>query len=202
MKRGSRTSSTKLDIQVTITSRFWTRKLRTATACAKRAATAAVKNAISDVTLPSSSRDTIEIGILLATDHALRQLNRDYRGIDKPTNVLSFPAFSPDDVQISDAPILLGDVAVAYGVSNKEARASGISMAAHLSHLVAHGALHLLGYDHQSDHDALKMEELEIKILADLGITNPYIEAPREVAPAQKRRAQFRKNITPTRAKK
>jgi probable rRNA maturation factor len=196
MKRDARPSSGKLEIHVAVASRAWTRKLRTAAACARRAATAAIIGAA------GGSRNTMEISILLATDHALRRLNHDFRGIDKPTNVLSFLAHSPDDEQIPGAPVLLGDVAVAYGVSEREARGAGKSFAAHLSHLVVHGVLHLLGYDHQRDRDALKMEKLETKILAGLGITDPYTEIPNKFCAPKKTRAHSRKNPARKRVRK
>lgn len=192
MKRDVRTSPGKFEIHVSITSRAWTRKLRIAAACARRAATAAIVGATGGG----------EISILLATDHALRRLNHDFRGIDKPTNVLSFPALSPDDIHVPGAPILLGDVAVAYGVSDREARDAGKSLAAHLSHLVVHGVLHLLGYDHQHDRDALKMEKLETEILAGLGIADPYTETPQELSAPKKGRALSRKNLARKRVRK
>jgi len=105
--------------------------------------------------------------ILLANDRRLRALNRDFRGKDKPTNVLSFPG--------SDG--YAGDIAIAYGVTAKEARAAAKSMAHHASHLVVHGVLHLAGYDHERPEDAKVMEPLEVKILKRLGIADPYVAA-------------------------
>ena len=108
--------------------------------------------------------------ILLADDAKLRALNASFRGKDKPTNVLSFPA-SP-----SDGPYL-GDVALARGVVAREARAQGKSLAAHAAHLVVHGILHLTGHDHEKPNDARVMEALETGMLAKLAIADPY--APR-----------------------
>ncbi len=198
MKRAARPSPPVLDIHVTLGSRAWTRKLRTAAACAKRAATAAVDGADklqSPSTRRALERTPREISIFLATDQAVRRLNASFRGIDKPTNVLSFPAFSEGDAAPpKGAPTLLGDIAVAFGTTDREARAEGKTLAAHLSHLVVHGVLHLLGYDHQRDRDAMKMELLETEILAGLGIANPYATAPQDLASVPKARPRRRKS--------
>jgi probable rRNA maturation factor len=105
--------------------------------------------------------------VLLASDEAVRELNAQFRGQDKATNVLSFPA--PPNPEGH-----LGDIALAYGVCAREAEAQGKRIADHLQHLVAHGALHLLGYDHTDDADAERMEGLERVILAGLGVADPY----------------------------
>ena len=102
--------------------------------------------------------------ILLASDKRLRALNSEFRGKDKPTNVLSFP---------SDG-AYRGDIAMAYGVTSKEAKAAGKSFADHAAHLAVHGVLHLAGYDHERPKDARVMESLEVKILARLGVADPY----------------------------
>ena len=103
--------------------------------------------------------------ILLADDARLKTLNHDFRGKNKPTNVLSFP---------SAAPGYLGDIALAFGVTQEEAKASGKRFADHAAHLVVHGVLHLMGYDHETDRQAKRMEPLETAILATLGIADPY----------------------------
>jgi probable rRNA maturation factor len=115
--------------------------------------------------LPARSQLTI----LLADDAKLKMLNRDFRGLNKPTNVLSFP---------SDVPGYAGDIALAYGVTKAEAVKAKKTFADHATHLVVHGVLHLAGHDHVTDQDAAKMEPLETKILAKLGIANPYEDRP------------------------
>ena len=115
--------------------------------------------------------------ILLASDKTLRALNRDFRGKDKPTNVLSFPSsFDGRTAPASaDAPgPYRGDIAMAYGVTSKEAKAAKKPFADHAVHLAVHGVLHLAGFDHERVRDAKIMEPLEVKILATLGISDPY----------------------------
>src|SRR5690606_26773167 len=123
----------------------------------RRAATAALDS--------RPRQKSVELSILLTTDAAVRKLNRTFRHQDKPTNVLSFPALSPGDLKSMPpcVPLALGDIAIAYGVAAREAKAEGKTLAAHLSHLVVHGVLHLLGYDHEGDTDAVTMERLERK---------------------------------------
>jgi probable rRNA maturation factor len=111
-----------------------------------------------------------DVSLCLADDAALRALNLSWRGIDKPTNVLSFPA-APG--RPGEAPAL-GDIALAYETLAREAEDLGISLADHYRHLLVHGFLHLIGYDHETDAEAERMEALETKILARLGVADPY----------------------------
>jgi probable rRNA maturation factor len=113
-----------------------------------------------------------EVDVVLTDDESIRQLNRDWRGIDKPTNVLSFPSAKPSAA--GGGPALLGDILIAYETTAREAEAEGKTFMHHFAHLVVHGFLHLLGYDHDSDHAAEEMERLEADILATLDIPNPY----------------------------
>ncbi len=109
----------------------------------------------------------------------VRDLNMTYRGHDEPTNVLSFPSEdAPTDAGALTGPLLLGDIVLAYETFVREARLRGISVCDHAMHLVVHGALHLLGYDHIEDADAEAMEGLEVEILGQLGIDDPYNREP------------------------
>jgi probable rRNA maturation factor len=117
--------------------------------------------------------------ILLTDDKKLRTLNYDFRGKDKPTNVLSFPGAGDyfdgrTAGRSTSADAHAGDIAIAYGITRKEATAAGKSFADHAIHLTVHGVLHLAGYDHERPKDARAMEPLEVKILKRLGIADPY----------------------------
>jgi probable rRNA maturation factor len=114
-----------------------------------------------------------EVSVLLTSDAALRDLNREWCGLDQPTNVLSFPAARPSGA-------LLGDIAIAYQTLAREAAADGKPFLHHLAHLVVHGFLHLIGYDHQTDSQADAMEGLERAALARLDIADPYIAHERQ----------------------
>lgn len=113
---------------------------------------------------------TAELSVVLTHDRAIRVLNRQWRGQDKPTNVLSFPALGP----VPGGPRLLGDIVIAYETTAREAVDQDKPFDHHLVHLAVHGFLHLLGYDHESDSDAEKMERRERRILGRLGIPDPY----------------------------
>ena len=114
-----------------------------------------------------------ELAIMLTDDAGIRTLNKNWRGIDKPTNVLSFPALQSERTA-DNAPRMLGDIAIAYETTRNEADAEHKPFDHHLSHLAVHGFLHLVGYDHENDNDAEIMEGLERDILAQLGIPDPY----------------------------
>src|ERR1700674_774104 len=121
-----------------------------------------------------------ELAVMLTDDSGIRTLNSNWRGIDKPTNVLSFPALPPTGPQTpDDAPRMLGDIAIAYETTRSEADDEQKPFDHHLSHLAVHGFLHLIGYDHERDDDAEAMETLEQEILAQLGIPDPYADRER-----------------------
>lgn len=113
--------------------------------------------------------------ILLSDDAALRRLNADFRGKDRPTNVLSFPAAANPENH-------LGDIAIAFGVTAREAGEAAKPFSDHATHLAVHGVLHLLGYDHETGAEAKVMEPLEVEILSALGIADPYAARAMEVA--------------------
>ena len=119
----------------------------------------------------------VEISVLLTGDSEVRDLNAQYRGKHQPTNVLSFPMLDPEDLRdanVAGPELLLGDIILAHGVCEAEAANKGVSVEDHTTHLVVHGTLHLLGYDHHADAEAADMEEREVRALERLGIANPY----------------------------
>jgi probable rRNA maturation factor len=123
-----------------------------------------------DAAAQTLSTSAAELAIVLSDDSAVRRLNSEWRGIDKPTNVLSFPSPGAHP----DGPRLLGDIVIAYETTAREARDEHKPFAHHLSHLAVHGFLHLLGYDHENDADAEAMEACERTILARLDVPDPY----------------------------
>jgi metalloprotein, YbeY/UPF0054 family len=116
----------------------------------------------------------IEIAVLLADDATLQELNRNWRGKDQPTNVLSFP--SSDPVILPDESVFLGDLALSFNTVEREAREQDKTFQQHTAHLIIHGILHLLGYDHETDQDAEYMEKREIAILARMNLPDPYAD--------------------------
>ena len=123
----------------------------------------------------NGNRADTEIGIRLTDDGESRTLNQRYRNIDAPTNVLSFPTTDgAPGAPPPGMPLALGDVVLAFETIRREAETQGKTLADHLGHLVVHGVLHLLGYDHQGEAQAVAMEHLEIAVLAGLGVADPY----------------------------
>ena len=124
-----------------------------------------LKKAVKAALAAAGADEAADLTILLTTDKRVQVLNHDFRGKDKPTNVLSFPAGSE---------AYLGDIAIAYGVTAKEAKAEGKTVLDHTTHLTIHGVLHLLGYDHVTARQAKVMEPMETAILASMNISDPY----------------------------
>ena len=120
---------------------------------------------------------TVELSVRLTSDAEVHALNSEWRGKDRPTNVLSFPMAEPDELEMADdtgPELMLGDVILARGVCVAEAADKGITLESHAAHLMVHGTLHLLGYDHMDDDSAADMEARETRALARLGIADPY----------------------------
>lgn len=115
-------------------------------------------------------REEAQLTVRIVDEAEITELNRDYRGKDKPTNVLSFPFEAPPGVELP----LLGDIVVCAEVVESEAQQQDKPLEAHWAHMVVHGTLHLLGYDHMTEDEAAEMEGLEIELLAGLGYANPY----------------------------
>ena len=139
----------------------------------------AAEAAIAESAFPklAESERQVELSVRLTGDEEVKALNAQWRGKDKPTNVLSFPQLEPEELErAADAgpELMLGDVVLARGVCEREAEEKAIPLKDHAAHLVVHGTLHLLGYDHHDDEAAAEMESLEVRALARLGIANPY----------------------------
>jgi probable rRNA maturation factor len=139
----------------------------------------AAEAAIAESAFPqlAASERTVELSVRLAGDDQVRALNAVWRGKDKLTNVLSFPMAAESDLHeanIAGPELLLGDIILARGVCAAEAADKGIAFQDHAAHLLIHGTLHLLGYDHHDDADAADMEAREVRALARLGVANPY----------------------------
>jgi probable rRNA maturation factor len=131
---------------------------------------ATLQRAISEAAADISTKEA-ELAIVLTDDSRIRVLNQAWRGLDKPTNVLSFPAAGRGG---QGAPALLGDIVIAYETTKREAQVQGTPFLHHLAHLTVHGFLHLRGYDHEAEDEAETMERLERQILARLDIPDPY----------------------------
>jgi probable rRNA maturation factor len=157
--------STAPSVEVTVSCNAWFDECPDAAAIAAGAAQAAL--------LDSADASRFIVDVTLADDAEQRHLNHTYRGNDMATNVLAFPQGMPDSSQ-SDAPVLLGDVVLAFETVRREAAEQQKPLTNHLRHLIVHGVLHLLGLDHEEATEAAAMEAREIKILAGLGVPDPY----------------------------
>ena len=139
----------------------------------------AAEAAIAESAFPQlgTSERPVELSVRLTNDGEVRALNSQWRGKDKPTNVLSFPMVEPDDLaeaSVAGPELLLGDIVLARGVCVAEAADKGIGVEDHAAHLIVHGTLHLLGYDHHEDGAAADMEAREVRALRRIGIADPY----------------------------
>ena len=163
----------KVAVDITVSSTLWRGLPRARAPCARddRGRRCGDRNRRPIGRPDGRAPDGASVSLCLADDAQLRALNLRWRGIDKPTNVLSFPSAPPGPRARSAA---LGDIALAYETLAREADALGVPLADHYRHLVAHGFLHLIGYDHETDQEAERMEALETRILARLGAADPY----------------------------
>lgn len=143
------------------------------------AANTAIRETLAWVELPDAllSRK-LEVSVVMANDDLLRTLNREYRRKDKPTNVLSFPQYEHFGEESSlppeSEPVCLGDILLSFETIRREASEKKIPLADHTIHLMIHGTLHLLGYDHESDEETESMQDTEISIMKKIGLKNPY----------------------------
>jgi probable rRNA maturation factor len=182
-KGAAKGATSAVEIAVAVRANAWRTALPGAVGLCRRAARAAFGHAAAKrhKALQKSFRGRdCEISIVLAGDAFIARLNRDYRGKTGPTNVLSFPALSGGVEELSGAsgpPLLLGDVVIAFETTRREAKAAGKPMAHHLAHLAVHGVLHLMGYDHEREKEAARMEALEVEILREIGVPDPYRES-------------------------
>ncbi len=146
----------------------WRSRLQKVSALCRRAAEAAFEEA-------QETHSVQEISLLLTNDEEMARLNGEWRGMHRPTNVLSFPASDKaDDAGFG------GDIALGFGVVEREARQGALAIGDHTAHLVVHGVLHLLGYCHGKDEDARQMESCEVRALARIGVENPYCGSVRK----------------------
>ena len=159
-------------IDVALASPSWSRMRPAARQLARDAAELALTRGLAESLL--ALPEAIEISITLADDQMQYRLNREYRGQDAATNVLAFPIWQPGMRIPAEAPLLLGDVVLAFETVAREAVEQDKPLTDHLRHLIVHGVLHLLGHDHQTQAEAVRMESLETSILAELGVPDPY----------------------------
>jgi probable rRNA maturation factor len=168
-----------MTVDVSVSCPAWTADLPEAAKIAERAVRAAARAAF-------RRAGRFEVSVLLADDATQRGLNRNWRGQDRSTNVLAFPALEPAKLAAAAAAVKvgeigLGDIVLAHGTVRREARMQGKTLADHVSHLSVHGFLHLIGYDHAEADEAERMEALEVGVLGRLGIDDPYAGERRPV---------------------
>ena len=164
--------SHQLEIAVSLQDAAWREELEDLEDMTQRSIETALR-CLDEAAPERAVQGAVEVSLLFADDAAVAELNETYRGRQGPTNVLSFPNMEQAGPPAGQ-PRLLGDVVLARQTVRREAATQGKSLRAHTTHLLIHGLLHLLGYDHESDGDAAEMEALEIAILAEIGLPDPY----------------------------
>jgi probable rRNA maturation factor len=181
MKRPARSV---LKIDFLVASDRWKKNAKTAGKTTAASAKAIVRRAVTRAAEAVLSNGEGELAVVLADDAAIRLLNRDWRGVDAATNVLSFPAKNADRKKPANGKNTaehFGDIVLAFETITREARGEGKPFTHHLAHLAVHGFLHLVGYDHEREKDAQVMEDAERAILRQLAIPDPY--RPNAAAP-------------------
>lgn len=166
-----------LDIQISIEEGAWPSEAHLAE-MSERVLGAAAECLRTEEKQPFPKTGAPEVSLVFTNDESIRAINAEWRGQDKPTNVLSFPAFPVTPGKMPGP--MLGDIIFAEETLTREAADLGKSFDDHLTHLMVHGFLHLFGYDHMADEEAEKMEGLETRILAELGLSDPYGDGPEE----------------------
>lgn len=162
-----------IDIDVSVSEPEWNESFLELEELGKRAVSIALEVAM----LPKMVRERdLEVSVVLANDDLLQVLNREYRDMDKPTNVLTFATLDSDDPPPPDGPFPLGDVILSYQTIDRESAEQGKFFRDHFVHMIVHGTLHLVGYDHMTEDEANIMETLEIRILERMHIQNPYMD--------------------------
>jgi probable rRNA maturation factor len=172
-----------LELIIAIDDDGWAENLPEYEALARRWVEAAIAAARADGGAPAgplSPKAAHEMGVVFSSDEIVQALNREWRNKDQPTNVLAFADAEPPP---AGAPWQMGDVVLAFGTTQREAESGGLTIEAHAAHLGVHGILHLFGYDHMDDEEAQRMERLETRVLAGLGIADPYDPAARGPRP-------------------
>jgi len=171
MMHTARNSKDNINVEVSVPHLLW----KTLDFAPETVACDCTRAALSFAVIPDDiASKSLEISISLVSDKMIQTLNCQYRNMDEPTNVLSFAARDIDTPSAAEECYLLGDIVLGYETIAREAREQHKSFHDHFSHMVIHGLLHLLGYDHENDEDAKTMETLEIKIINTIGIKNPY----------------------------
>ncbi len=160
---------TMIEIAIRLRDKAWSTALPDAAEVARRAAAAALEAAAPPL-------GVVELSVVLADDSFVRTLNRDYRGQDRATDVLSFPMYEPPHLPPppGEIPLMLGDVVLARETVQRDSAAAGVGLAERVSHLVVHGVFHLLGHDHDEPAAACRMRVLESRTLLELGLCDPY----------------------------